>query len=400
MPPNATTIWSAELQISTYPPPAEKDGLESPSKSLASLQSGSATRDTTQTLPEVKSPRATRPEYTQRSTTDPSPSIMLQGYFANMASAQQRPISSHRNRSPYSKSHLRSRSSGSALLSAPQMTRAHSLPNPYANQLSEAPTPGASSSGSLSPLAGPNSPRQSPARTRSPLQHDQSAWALPRSPGFASVGNAFESIDEDSELDTTQPRDTLAPLPQTPASMASSNFSRSGSLRRRPVSPLHNMTPTSNASHESSTASSVTSSPSLRPRKPEKFNEAYPTLQHYASTSSFTSSLHSAPSTPNSMRSRSPSISSLDTIEDVPDLESEAIEAERIQGLKLAAERQERMERGELEEDGETGTGRRRGSFESGKSGLGRVGREKKRWSVCGGERRGDLGGLETVWED
>jgi len=121
-------------------------------------------------------------------------------------------------------------------------------------------------------------------------------------------------------------------------------------------------------------------------------NEAYPTLHHYASNSSFSS----MPSTPTSARSRSPSISSLETIEDTPDLESEAIEAERIAKLSAVLE--------EEEEDGEEGEGRRRSSLEipgqrigSG-FGFGRRS-ERKRWSICGGERRADLD-LETIWED
>ncbi|KAK4556954.1 hypothetical protein LTR86_005935 [Recurvomyces mirabilis] len=416
MPPFASSIASPPLQINTYPPPTDDAELDSPTDSLASLHLGpSETADSLQQiLPKPnKSLQLPRPDYNQRSTNDPSPSPsnLLQSYFANMASAPQRPSSSHRNRSPYSRSHLRSRSSGSALMSAPTMTRAHSLPNPNAARMNEtATTSGASSSGSLSPMSGgrPHSPMRSPARTRSPLQQEDSLWAPPpqppRSPGFASAAGAIESIDEDSELDTTPTRDTLGPLPGTPSSMSSFNFSlsRSGSLRRRPASPLHSTTSTSNPSHDSSAVSSGANSPSLGPQK--NFNEAYPTLHHYASSSSF-SSLHSAPSTPTSARSRSPSISSLETIEDAPDAESEAFEAERIQMLKLAAERQERSERGEDVDagGGEDGGTRRRGSFESGGGkgfGFGRVGRERKRWSVCGGERRGDLLDLETIWED
>nr|OQO17966.1 hypothetical protein B0A51_13552 [Rachicladosporium sp. CCFEE 5018] len=93
------------------------------------------------------------------------------------------------------------------------------------------------------------------------------------------------------------------------------------------------------------------------------------------------------------MRSRSPSISSLDTIEDAPDAESEAVEEER----KRIAERDESGEESGEEE------GRRRKSLDSKGAGFGfgrgSVAREKKRWSICGGERRGDLD-LETIWED
>ncbi|GAB7365770.1 hypothetical protein MBLNU230_g7105t1 [Neophaeotheca triangularis] len=148
-------------------------------------------------------------------------------------------------------------------------------------------------------------------------------------------------------------------------------------------------------SHASS--SSGSSSPSLGPQRERFMNESYPGLHHYASTSSFSS----MPSTPTSARSRSPSISSLDTIEDAPDLESEAIEVERIDRLKIEAERAESEERGDQ-------AGRRSGSLDAPRGqgfGFGRNGGsagrggERKRWSICGGERRADLD-LETIWED
>ena len=76
-------------------------------------------------------------------------------------------------------------------------------------------------------------------------------------------------------------------------------------------------------------------------------------------------------------------------------MESEAIESERIERLKLAAERAERGE-----EEGE----KRRGSLDVPRTGFGftRGGarsEQRKRWSICGGERRADLD-LETIWED
>lgn len=325
-----------------------------------------------------------RPE-ASRSSTDPAPSVLLQGYFASVQST--RPTSSHRNRSPYSRSHLRSRSSGAAL-SAPLMTRAHSSPAVHtATRSLEFQTP---TSGSLSP-----SPMRSPARQRSPFkpQEDSNYNPPPRSPSWfePSTGGAIESIQEDSEL-AIRPRHQL-PQP-TPMHAP---FARSSSLRRRPASPLHNSSTTfpatvidQNAPFSMSVASSGSNSPSLGP---QRFNEAYPPLHHYASSSSFSS----IPSTPTSQRSRSPSISSLETIEDAPDLESEAIENERIERLKLAAERQERAERGENVDD----ESRRRSSLDVPRGfGFSRGGnRERKRWSVCGGERRGDLD-LETIWED
>ncbi|CCX31536.1 hypothetical protein FPQ18DRAFT_390584 [Pyronema domesticum] len=105
----------------------------------------------------------------------------------------------------------------------------------------------------------------------------------------------------------------------------------------------------------------------------------------------YPSSSSSSPSTPTSLRSRSPSISSLETIPDTPDAEQEAIEAE----LKEAAERAQNSPIIEEEETEEKG---RRRSLDFGNGGWGS--RDKrKRWSVCGGEKRGDLD-LETIWEE
>jgi len=96
------------------------------------------------------------------------------------------------------------------------------------------------------------------------------------------------------------------------------------------------------------------------------------------------------PSTPTSARSRSPSISSLETIPDSPDAEEAALEAERIAQLKAAADA------------AEGGDPKGRGSLDAPARGrsLGFGSRDKrKRWSVCGAERRQDLD-LETIWED
>jgi hypothetical protein len=70
----------------------------------------------------------------------------------------------------------------------------------------------------------------------------------------------------------------------------------------------------------------------------------------------------------------------LETIADTPDAEDEAIEAEKLDRLRRASE------------SGSDGVRRRD------PAGLGN--RDKrKRWSVCGAEKRGDLN-LETIWED
>ncbi|KAI4671179.1 uncharacterized protein J4E88_009212 [Alternaria novae-zelandiae] len=305
---------------------------------------------------------------TPRSQTDPQPDTLT-----SLAALTTRP----RNRSPYSRTHLRSQS-GSALPNAPPMTRAHSLPTvmqPSGNlMLSPAPMP----------LARPASPLRSPKRTRSPRALEPRPHSVGTMERYgsgirpASIGS-FEGvpsvcdISEDAELELTPRVGTTV----------SSLHSSTGSLsrRRRPASPLYQVTvpfgapPTSTPSV--STPTSTASSPLLAP---SRFNENYP-MSHASS---------SVPSTPTSMRSRSPSISSLETIEDSPDAEEEAIEADRLRRLKAAADR-------------EDGGDARRSSLdvpESRGRSLGFGKRDsRKRWSVCGAERRVDLD-LDTIWED
>lgn len=367
--------------------------------------------------PGSRQERTTRPD-NARASTDPSisPSALLQGLFKDKDKndwAFPRPHtsssgSSHsRNRSPYSRSHLRSRSSGAALLSAPPMTRAHSMPNPHT------PRPFEGQSGSASPMRS-RSPafRNEDAAPRSPSWFETSSSATSLSGGSASSGSlGIEAIQEDSELDLTPRAQSSAQ--NSPLTQHSALFSRSAPLnRRRPSSPLN---PSASASPQPSISfpanvidqgapinmSTATSSGSNSPALgPLKYNEPHPSqmLHHYASSSSFSS----IPSTPTSARSRSPSISSLDTIEDAPEEEEESeaqLELERIERLKLAAERAEAGE-GDESDDGEMGRSRRRnGSLDMPRfRALGR-GSERKRWSICGGERRADLD-LETIWED
>lgn len=278
-----------------------------------------------------QTPPARRPS-NPRSSTDPSPSpsLLLQGYFKDKDNLKDwtRPAtsasSSHRNRSPYSRSHLRSRSSG-AVAGLPIMTRAHSMPSPYTPRPFDTPA-----SGSLSPVP-TLSPMRTPARTRSPFRLEE---------GMSGAG--IESIQEDRELDLTPGAQLVQPTAMHAARVPSSG-------RRRPASPLYGVSP-SQQSQQAPTSfpgtstmdynptpsltapTSASNSPSLAP---QKYNEAYPPLHplhHHSSTSSMTSlnsssslntntTLYSHPSTPTSARSRSPSISSLDTIEDEPEME-------------------------------------------------------------------------------
>ncbi|EHK41065.1 hypothetical protein TRIATDRAFT_178969, partial [Trichoderma atroviride IMI 206040] len=102
--------------------------------------------------------------------------------------------------------------------------------------------------------------------------------------------------------------------------------------------------------------------------------------------------LSSVPSTPTSLRSRSPSISSLETIPDSPDAEEEALEAERQAQLKAAAEASDAGDPSDAKGRGLDLPARGRTMAFGSKD-------KRKRWSVCGAERRGDID-LETIWED
>ncbi|KAF1951154.1 hypothetical protein CC80DRAFT_496203 [Byssothecium circinans] len=298
---------------------------------------------------------------TPRAQTDPSST------FDMLPTHNTRP----RNRSPYSRTHLRSHS-GSSPLTAPPMTRAHSLPAvigaPTHLALSPSPVPGR-----------PSSPLRSPKRTRSPRSQPafyEDSYAHSGAPSVCD-------ISEDAELQLVPQSGPLQP------SSLSGLYSSTGSLsrRRQPASPLHQVAFGTSASTPSiRTPTSGSSSPSF---SSTKFNEPFPGLSSNYPSSHASSSV---PSTPTSMRSRSPSISSLETIPDSPDAEAEAIEADRIAQLKAAADR---------ESEGEEST--RRSSLDipggSGRTfGFGKRD-SRKRWSVCGAERRQDLD-LETIWED
>jgi hypothetical protein len=306
------------------------------------------------------SPPSERRPSTPRAQTDPS--LVLDALPTHTPRA--------RNRSPYSRSHLRS-SSGSSAVLAPPMMRAHSLPTVIS------PTGHLALSPSAMP-ARPSSPLRSPKRTRSPRSQPTLYEDSYTHSGAPSVCD----ISEDAELELTPHAGTFQPLP------ISSLYSSTGSLsrRRRPASPLHQVAfGGAPIAPPVRTPTSGSPSPLL---SATKFNEPFPGMSSHYSSSLASSSV---PSTPTSMRSRSPSISSLETIPDTPDEEEEAIEADRIAKLKAAADREEEREGGRRSSlDVPGGSGR---AFGFGKRDS------RKRWSVCGAERRGDLD-LETIWED
>ena len=286
-----------------------------------------------------------------------------------------------RTRSPYPRPTLRQHGT----FTAPPMTRAHSSPTFASPQYM------------FPPSARSQSPLRSPKRVRSPFRP-----TLEEPYPISAVGSSLaitdiESISEDHELDIT-PR-PVAPIRLEPSPILASlqygnTFPRA---RRRPASPLHQM---SNALSTPTSLLSAAATPTSASHSPlfssARFNEAFPAElgsypRSFSSSSAASAHSVSVPSTPTSTRSRSPSISSLETIPDTPDAEEAAIEAERVEGLRRPA-------------PGADGSADslRRGSFDSdrGRSGgFGGRGDKRKRWSVCGAEKRSDLN-LETIWED
>lgn len=248
--------------------------------------------------------------------------------------------------------HTRSRSAASTL--APPMIRTQSLP-------------GANGAGHIL-----FSPQRSSSPSRSPIRPQQvrlprkpADEAFPTSPTRTSVFDQERRVTERNSVPNLSFAGSSVPLARV----------------RRPASPLRHVNILGGAS-----ASGASS-----PTTPSSSYRSYDSISSYTSATSMTSSI---PSTPTSTRSRSPSISSLETIPDSPDAEEAALEAERIAQLKAAADAADRAEGSETKGRSSLDVpsrGRTLGGFGS---------RDKrKRWSVCGAERRGDID-LETVWEE
>ncbi|OJJ00291.1 hypothetical protein ASPVEDRAFT_51511 [Aspergillus versicolor CBS 583.65] len=278
------------------------------------------------------------------------------------------PPTSAPSRPPLPRSHMRSRSLADDP-GIPAMIRAHS-------------SPGLDSRGRYIFVNGRGAPTNM-ADSNTPKRYLplQLSTADSFEPRMLHRKNISETISEHAELDTSA-SSTYSP-DLNPSSSPVPSYSTPRMGRRRPSSPLH--FPHSPSSQLPTSPSSTHSSPFLGSR----YNEAFPSYS--------TSSVSSMPSTPTSLRSRSPSISSLETIPDIPDAEAAALESDRIAALKAAADRADDAE-------ATSGLGRRRGvSDMSAPSSLANArtasGTYRKRWSVCGAERRQDLD-LETIWED
>ena len=305
-----------------------------------------------------------RPETLQRAAS-PVLNVLPAGSLST-----HRPQNS-RNRSPTSHGHLRSHSSGGTL-TLPPMQRAHS-------------SPGVDSTGRfvVPVLTGPHrpaSPLGYPGRRRSPLR---SAMEEPYPSGPTWSGLYIEpNIPEHAELDIS----ASSALPHTVVSEAELSYTSSPSAyntiprsRRTPSNPLYHSSSTPNLPKDTTSPISGSNSPLLSAQR--YTNEPYPLHNAFSFGSG-----SSMPSTPTSLRSRSPSISSLETIPDTPDAE-EAARLEEEEYLK------NRATGGESEEtDGRDV--RRKSSLEM------RFGskEKRKRWSVCGAERRGDFS-LEVIEE-
>ncbi|KAI0911792.1 hypothetical protein F4824DRAFT_116027 [Ustulina deusta] len=276
-----------------------------------------------------------KPPTIRRSTEPPSPSSPL---FPSPVSLPYKP----RTASPLSGLHTRSKSTAS--LTPLSMGRTRSMP-------------GVDGAGRLlyPPQLRPDSPSGSPSRHRVPRKPVDEAYPPP-SPVRSSVLDSDRRHVERSS----------SPTPSLPSANTLPSYKRASSPLRY------------TSSFTFPGPSSGTASPSFRS---ESSATGY-TFPYYPSSS--------VPSTPSSMRSRSPSISSLETIPDTPDAEEAALEAERIAQLKAAADA------------ADSGDSKSRTGLDVPVRGrtLGVGSRDKrKRWSVCGAERRGDLD-LETIWED
>ncbi|KAF4629204.1 hypothetical protein G7Y89_g8936 [Cudoniella acicularis] len=250
--------------------------------------------------------------------------------------------------------------------------------------------PGFNAAGHLltSPQQRPSSPLGSPSRVRTPRKPADEVF-----PGLPNRGlrNISETGDEFSEDHT--PRATERSSSPVMGFPSAGTFPRT----RRPSSPLRYLAQQNATATAYSTApttpSSVTSSPSY---SSSRFNDSFLGTNSYTGSFSYPGSFASSsvPSTPTSARSRSPSISSLETIPDSPDAEEAALEAERIAQLKAAADAADSGDESKTKGTMDVSGGRGR------TLGAGFGGRDKrKRWSVCGAERRGDFN-LDTIFED
>ncbi|KAI9868057.1 MAG: hypothetical protein M1813_006802 [Trichoglossum hirsutum] len=317
------------------------------------------------------------PPITPRRPTDPIPST-LSPHLSPSTSGISRP----RNRSPFSRSHLRSRSSLS--LTPPAMVRAHSMPVVDTGGRIIMPT-----------AVRPSSPLGPPGSNRAPSRKFRDDPFPNGSGGYRSGLTDIGGRPVDNGNSDRGPKNEFSLNAHNGTTFPGNSFQP----RHRPVSPLRQLSQAPSFGGFSTPTWSSSSPLSNH----TKYNEPHPLINNYPGSFSSGSSM---PSTPTSCRSRSPSISSLETIEDSPDAEEAALEAERGAKLKAAADAADAATNGSTSDDNNPrrsgsldvpGAGGRAGVIGSG-PGFG-LRDKRKRWSVCGAERRGDLD-LETIWED
>ncbi|KIW41740.1 uncharacterized protein PV06_07264 [Exophiala oligosperma] len=254
-----------------------------------------------------------------------------------------------RNRGTSPQRRMRPLSVGSIPI-APPMQRAHSSPGVDASGRYVTP---------YGHIRRPSSPLHSGRRT-SPLR-STAEDTYPRDPTWSGL-NIEPNIPENEELELSGDADLSQP---SLMSSFSNTFPRS---RRRTNLPLHQSASAPALYARAASPMSGRTSPSPSFVQQKFSNEPYPNYS--------VSSASSVPSTPTSLRSRSPSISSLETIEDSPDAEEAALLEEEVAKMKG--------------DDAETFESRRKSSMEQRGNNL-RSNKERKRWSVCGAERRADF---------
>ncbi|CRG91835.1 hypothetical protein PISL3812_08889 [Talaromyces islandicus] len=318
---------------------------------------------------QIRLPPSPSPSPTRASLTDNNPPAGDKATSDTFLPISIRPLSNSflvppRNRSPLARNHARSRSFASTLPHG--MTRAHSSPGLDSRGRYELPPH----------IPRPESPMERAMRRHSPLRGLDEG--RPMGPGSLNIS---ETISEHAELEFSQNSLPVpSEIPTSPPLPPPMHNTFSRGARRPYTAPLHTSFVSVTSNPASSSPSSSHSSPVMLPAK---FNEPFPGIP--------ASSGSSMPSTPTSLRSRSPSISSLETIPDIPDEEAEAVEAEEIARLKTAAD------------NADAESMRRRPNLEipspANTRGYGPRADKRKRWSVCGAERRQDLD-LETIWED
>ena len=203
-----------------------------------------------------------------RRSTDPNPSSPLSPVTSS-PSIPYRP----RNTSPYSRGHLRSKSSTGSL--APPMARAQSMP-------------GFNASGHLlsSPHQRPSSPLGSPNRNRTPRKPVDEVF-----PGLPNRG-----LKDISETDDTSEDHTPRASERSSSPVLGLPHSASFARARRPSSPLRYLVQHSSAASTASstaptTPSSITSSPSYQS---SRFNDSFPGMNSYSGTLSYPGSYASS----------------------------------------------------------------------------------------------------------